>query len=330
LIFSDYYKVAISATIAFLTTLYLLKFWIKAAKKMGLVGKDMNKPNRPEVPEAGGVWVLIGASFGLLSYEALYIYINGTYYKLADLFALVLTLILSGFLGFIDDIMGWKKGLPPVSRILFLFPIALPLMVIKAGVSTMELPLIGVVNFGLWYPLLIVPLGVLGAANAANMIAGYNGLEAGMTILLLLFSLVYAYFKHLTLTFVASIIGISATSAFLLYNKYPAKVFPGNAFTYGMGAYYASLVIIDDFQKFGVSLFFLYFLELALFLRGLKDGIYKENFALVDDDGLLYPPYPKAYILSDKFIAKIVILNPCGLSGLIPKEKNSSMAAQHL
>ncbi len=296
------YRVLLSATISFLSTLYMLRFWIRSAKKIGLVGRDMNKLEKPEVAEAGGIWALIGTAFGLLVYEALYIYINGVYYKLAALFALVLMLMLSGFLGFIDDILGWKKGLPPHARILLLFPLALPLMVIKAGVSTMELPLIGPVNFGIFYPLVIVPIGVLGAANATNMIAGYNGLEASMAILLLLFTAIYAYAKSLSLSLIASILGIASLLAFLIYNKYPAKVFPGNAFTYGIGAYYASLVILDDFQKFGVTLFTIYFVELILFIRGLKDGVYKENFAKVGDDGLLYPPYDKSYSVTHLMI----------------------------
>jgi UDP-N-acetylglucosamine--dolichyl-phosphate N-acetylglucosaminephosphotransferase len=298
-------RILISSLVSFLTTFYLLRFWIVAAKRRGLVGKDMNKPERPEVAEAGGIWALIGTSFGLLVYEALYIYINGAYYRVAELFSLVLVLLLSGFLGFIDDIMGWKKGIPPIARILFLFPIALPLVVIKAGVSSMELPLVGTVNFGVLYPLVIVPIGILGAANATNMIAGYNGLEAGMIALLLAFTSIYAYAKSLELTLLASLVGITAVVAFLFYNRYPARVFPGNAFTYGMGAYYASLVILDDFQKFGVSLFSLYFVELALFIRGLKDGVYKENFAKVGEDGLLYPPYEKSYSLTHFMIKAI-------------------------
>ena len=301
-------KILIASLVAFLTTFYLERFWIRAAINMGLVGKDMNKPDKPKVAEAGGIWVLIGISFGILTFEALFVYINKSFYRSADIFALVVTLLLSGLLGFIDDLMGWKKGLPVWSRIVFLFPIALPLMVIKAGVSTMELPFVGVVNFGLFYPLLIVPIGILGAANAFNMLAGFNGLEAGMGFLLLLFTSIYALEKSLELTLVSSIIGMASLISFLYYNKYPAKVFPGNALTYGIGAYYASLVVLDDFQKFGVTLFLLYFVELALFIRGLKDGIYKENFARVDDKGLLYPPYPKSYSLTHvtiKLINKI-------------------------
>jgi len=38
----------------------------------------------------------------------------------------------------------------------------------------------GAVDWGIFYPLAIIPIGIVGAANAYNMLAGYNGLEAGM------------------------------------------------------------------------------------------------------------------------------------------------------
>ena len=296
----------LSAVVSGSLTLLLVKSWIPVARKWGLVGKDLNKPDKPEVPEAGGLWVLIGISFGILTLEALYTYINNEYYKLTELFSVTIVLLLSGLLGFIDDILGWHKGLPVWGRVLFMAPIAIPLVVIKAGVPSMELPLIGTVNFGILYPLIIIPIGVLGAANAFNMIAGYNGLEAGMGLILLGFTAIYSYMEGLKPIFELTIIGIASLIAFLYFNLYPARVFPGNSFTYGFGAFYASLVILGDFQKFGVSLFILYFLEFALFVRGLSNGIYKENFAKVESDSLLYPPYDRVYSLTHLAI-KIVL-----------------------
>jgi len=55
----------------------------------------------------------------------------------------------------------------------------LPLVAIKVGKSFLKLPIFGHIEVGLFYPLLLVPLGVTGAANAVNMLAGFNGLEAG-------------------------------------------------------------------------------------------------------------------------------------------------------
>lgn len=44
----------------------------------------------------------------------------------------------------------------------------------------MKLPFVGTVDFWIFYPLVLVPLGVTGAAN---MLAGFNGLEVGLEVI---------------------------------------------------------------------------------------------------------------------------------------------------
>ncbi len=46
--------------VAFLTTFLLTPLWIRAVKKVGLVGKDLNKFENPEVAEFGGITVVAG------------------------------------------------------------------------------------------------------------------------------------------------------------------------------------------------------------------------------------------------------------------------------
>jgi UDP-N-acetylglucosamine--dolichyl-phosphate N-acetylglucosaminephosphotransferase len=282
--------IAVSSLITYL----FLSWWIKTTPRIGLVGKDLNKNEDRRVPEAGGLSVIMGASFGIMLSIAYNVYLSNSFSDIT-LLAIVSLLLLSGFLGFIDDVTGWKKGLSPIKRILFTMPIALPLVIIKSGYSVIDLPLVGPVDLGVLYPLVVVPIGVMGASNAFNMIAGYNGLEAGQALVISLFTLAFCYIKGLFFLTPLLLSMISATLILLLYNKYPAKVFPGNTFTYSFGAFYAAIVITGNFEKFGITMFSLYFLELALFLRGLLNGVYKENFGIPQPDGSLSPPYEKAY-----------------------------------
>ena len=286
---------AVASIVSFSLTLILVRFWIGVAQEAGIVGVDMHKPQGSRVAEAGGLWVLFSAAISLMIFESLYVYLGGEGLRYEDVTSLTAVLLLAGIVGAVDDFAGWKKGIKHYYRVAFTLVIAVPLVVVKAGVTTMELPLVGVVDFGLLYPLLLVPIGVAGASNGFNMLAGYNGLEAGMGLLLMAFTAIYAYSLGLEVALTGSIIMASALLAFLVYNFYPARVFPGNSLTYGVGAYYASLVIIDDFQRFGVLLFSLYFLELALFIRGLLNGVYKENFSMIDEEGNLREPYDKIY-----------------------------------
>ncbi len=283
--------------VAFTITLIAVDWWISIGRRMRFLGRDMNKPGEVYAVRAGGIWVTFGASFGLLVLIAIYRYLCSAEYYIPELMGLALLLFMASFLGFLDDFLGWKKGLRVWKRIVFMAPLALPMIVIKAGVSTISLPFIGTVNLGLLYPLVLVPIGILGASNAFNMIAGYNGLEAGMALILTASTFVFSYVKGIEYIALASLIMAFSLVAFLVYNWYPAKVFPGNCMTYGFGAYYASLVILGNFEKFGLLQFALYFIEFLLFFRGLLNHVYKENFGKIED-GTLKPPYRKSYSLT--------------------------------
>lgn len=286
----------------------LLNWWLGAASKLGFAGKDMNKPGERLVAEAGGIWVILSSVFGILLYIAIEIYTDMRV-DVIPLLSIALTLLLAGLLGLFDDILGWKKGISPLKRVFFTVPISLPLIAVKAGYSVIELPVIGTLNLGLVYPLLVVPAGVVGASNAFNMIAGYNGLEALQGLTLLLFALLLLVVKRgLDAVCIALPVISSIVVFYLFYNRYPAKAFPGNSFTYGVGAFYASLAIYWNFEKYAIYSYTLYFLELILFIRGLLNGVYKENFGRVQADGSLLPPYEKSYSITHLAIKLITKL----------------------
>jgi len=295
----DHLLYTILATdVAFLTTYASLKWWIIKANQLGFKGRDMNKYGEIYVAEAGGVWVSTGVAFGLLTYIALNKYTLKQLVYENELMALSLLLFMSSFLGFLDDLLGWKKGLRALYRIVLMAPLSIPLVVIKAGYSTISIPFIGVVDLGYLYPLVLVPIGILGASNAFNMIAGYNGLEATQGVVLMAFTALIGLIYGINHVFIASIVMLGSLIAFLLHNWYPAKVFPGNSLTYGFGAYYASLVILGNYEKMGLMMFTLYFIEFILFIRGLLNGVYKENFGKPDEHNNLKPPYDKTYSLT--------------------------------
>ncbi|MGC8812712.1 MAG: MraY family glycosyltransferase [Candidatus Aenigmatarchaeota archaeon] len=272
---------------SFVTTFFLTKFWMKLAKKSKLVGKDLNKYSKPKVPEAGGIAFVIGTTFALL----LYIFIKTFYLfsttNLVEILAILLTLLLAGFVGFIDDILGWKKGLSQWQKPLLTIPIAIPLMVINAGYSTMSIPFFGEVDFGILYPLLIVPIGIVGAANGFNMLAGYNGLEASMGVLILSMLGIFAWLSNSLWVATISFSAVFSLIAFLIFNKYPAKVFPGNTLTYSLGALIACIAITGNMEKVAVFLFIPYFLE---FLIKAKNRFKTECFGIPQKDGRLKAP----------------------------------------
>ena len=116
------------------------------------------------------------------------------------------------------------------------------------------------------------------------MLAGYNGLEAGMGAIILSTLGFISWNLGYTWVAVVAFTMVMALLAFLIYNKYPSKIFPGDTMTYSVGALIAIVAILGNIEKFALFLFIPYFLEFILKARG---KFKKESFAAVQEDGSL-------------------------------------------
>lgn len=276
-----------SILIGFLSALIFLPVWIRRAKKSGLVGKDIHKNSKEKVAEAGGVVVLFAFGLSVLIYIALKTFYFRTTDNLIEIFALLNVILVVGFVGFVDDILGWKIGLNKKTRLLFLFFAAIPLIVINAGESTM----MGI-DFGLFYPLFLIPLGIVGASATYNFLAGYNGLEASQGILVLSGLAIVTFFTGDSWLSVICLNMVVCLFAFYIFNKYPAKVFPGDILTYSIGALIAAVAILGNIERIAIFFFIPYIIETGLKSRG---KLKKESFASLNKDDSLEVPYKKFY-----------------------------------
>ncbi len=285
--------------VSFFATVFLTRKWIKSAKASELQGKDMNKPDKPLVPRSGGLIVAIVVCFSVLIYVFLKTFsmLGTPQAHVVETFALSSTILLAGFIGFIDDILGWKTGLGQMQKIFLTIPIALPLTVLKVDFTVMVIPFLGSVDLGILYPLLIVPLGIIGATNGFNLLAGYNGLEASMGLVIFAtFGLTSILVGRLWLALICMIVYASLLG-FLAFNWYPSKVFPGNSFSYAIGALIGTLAILGNMERIAVWLFMLYFLEILLYMwaRFIDKQGDVQAFAKVNEDGSLDLPYKHIY-----------------------------------
>lgn len=285
------FSLLISFVIAYLT----VPFWIKKAKMAGLIWEDMNKPGHPKnVAGSGGIVVVVAFVIAVLYYIAIRTFImkdlNGTS---IEIFALLTVILILTIVGIVDDLLGWQhNGLSKRTRIFLAFVASIPLVVINAGNSVMDIPFLGNVNLGLIYPLIIIPLGIAGATTTYNFLAGFNGLEAGQGILILGFLSYVAYVTGTTWIALIGLIMAAALFAFWLFNKYPARVFPGDSLTWSIGALIASMAILGNFEKIAVFVFIPYIIEFFLKLRGKLE---KHSFAKPKKDGSLEMPFRKIY-----------------------------------
>ena len=287
------YILLISVLISFLLTVSFLPMWIRACRNIGLAWEDMNKFGHPKVAASGGVVVIMAFVLGVLSYVALKTFLFGGQVKTLEIFALLSVILIFGLVALVDDMLGWKRGgLPMRIRLLLAFAASVPLVVINAGTHLMSLPFVGSVNFGILYPLVLIPLAVVGVGTTYNFLAGFNGLEAGQGILILSFLSFVSYVTGAAWLAIVGLCMVGALIGFWIFNKVPAQVFPGDIMTYGIGALIASMAILGNFEKIAMVVFIPYILEVILKLRG---GLKKHSFGVPTKDGRLKMPYDKIY-----------------------------------
>lgn len=289
---------------SFFATFVVLPFWIKRMKSEGLSGKDVHKLNKKEVAEAGGIVVLFGFSVGLLLYIAVKTFYFDNFSNIPQMFALLTTVLIAGMLGSTDDLLGWKRGLDNWLRVVLMVFAAVPLMVINAGTQVVQ-----GVDIGILYPLILIPLGIVGASTTYNFLAGYNGLETSQGIIFLGALALVTYITGDTWLSIISLCMVAALSAFYIFNKYPSKVFPGDTLTYPIGAFIAVIAILGNIEQVAVFFFIPYILETGLKVRG---KLKKESFAELNDDGSLRLPYKKIYGLEHLAIWFLQKIKPSG------------------
>jgi len=279
--------------VSFLLTFLITPVFIRKLKAAGIQGKDIHKKDMPKVPEMGGLAILFGFSAGL------FISIPFLWNDLIFLFAAFLTILVTGIIGICDDIFGIRQK---IKVFLPLFA-SIPLVAVQAGVHSMYIPFIGSVNFGLIYPLLFVPIAITVVSNGFNMMAGYNGLETGLGFIACVFlgigGLITGRIQVSFLMFAMA----GACLAFLMYNKYPAKVFPGDVGTFVIGAAIASAVIIGNLEMIGLIIILPLLINGLITIFDIGRGRPIQKFATLNNDGTLKPPEGR-YVNALYFIAE--------------------------
>lgn len=296
--------------ISFLTVLYITKWLIRYLRRIDLIVLDQNKEDKPTVPVSGGLGVMVGIFAGIMVYIFFRTFFpnGGSILQPNDdnlvlIFAAVISILVITLVGFIDDLLVKKSkestaGLKQWQKPLLTLGAAIPLMVINAGISTMYIPLIGRIDVGLLYPLLIVPIGVVGAANMVNLLAGLNGLETGLGIIYFGMLGLYAFVNNSMVAALIAFVVFVSLIAFLFYNRVPAKILPGDSLTYLMGGALASIAIIGNMEKAALIISIPFFIEFLLKLRGK----FKKQSYGYGKNGKVHSQYKEIYSIPHIFM----------------------------
>ncbi|MBI4020145.1 MAG: hypothetical protein HY367_02335 [Candidatus Aenigmarchaeota archaeon] len=299
--------IALSIVVSFAATLVLIRPAMRSLRKTGILGVDQQKPDKPRIPSSGGVAVIAGILAGVFFFIGLDTFIFQTEANLEILLAAAFSILITTLVGFFDDLVidsasrkdkgmdEYRLGLRQWQKPLLIIPAAIPLMAVSAGTSTVWLPFIGEINFGILYPLLLVPIGVLCVTNATNMLAGMNGLEAGLGLVTTASLGLYSLYLGRVEAAAISLTAAAALLVFLFWNWHPARILPGDSLTYLIGGAIISAVVIGNIEKFGIIVFALWIAEALLKLRS---GFKARSLGDLQPDGKLKAPYKRVYSLT--------------------------------
>lgn len=198
-------------------------------------------------PTMGGIAIFIG----LVSASLIGISIYGGGVS-TDIVVMIAVTLLFGLIGFFDDyikvakkhnlgLRAWQKL---VLQILFAVGLAVYMARFSGYGTDVWIPFINLyVDFG-WLYVPFVAFVVVAMANAVNLTDGLDGLSSGVTsIVAFFFAVVGMQFgQDSASVFCSALCG--ACLGFLLFNKFPAKLFMGDTGSMALGGAVAAAAII--------------------------------------------------------------------------------------
>ncbi|MCK4605967.1 MAG: undecaprenyl/decaprenyl-phosphate alpha-N-acetylglucosaminyl 1-phosphate transferase [candidate division Zixibacteria bacterium] len=160
--------------------------------------------------------------------------------------------------GLADDLCplsAWIKLAAQVGVGLILYLAGLRVELLTTPFGSIEIGAASVVITVLW---------VVGLTNAVNLIDGLDGLAAGVSLIAALTMLVIGHLHGVgwVLVFVYALVGF--LSVFLLYNRYPARIFLGDSGSMQIGYYFAVFSLIVPLKSFTASALYVPLLVLGV------------------------------------------------------------------
>ena len=252
---------------------------------------DMNKLNRPLVPSFGGIGPVTGFLFALTSLILLERLLGWNSLDLNLLLPAMLSTALCALLGLVDDLLEIPRRFMKPLLVLYA---SIPMMAFTGLDPVIRLPFFGGLDLGIFYYLLFIPCAIIFCSNAVNILSTYNGLETGLAVLVASGLAAAAFLNGSTLGLVFALPLLAVLLAFYPFNRFPAKIFPGNMGTLFIGAALAITAIIGKMEAALLVVMLPYFAHFLLYSRNLY--AWKPNmWGIPLKNGHLKARYSKAY-----------------------------------
>ena len=230
-------SLGITFAITFAVTFAATPVIAKAMRRRGIVGKDVHKLSKPEVPEMCGLAVILGLLIGATTYG----FISSSVAREAAAFIGVV--LVAGAIGMVDDLHPLGARIKPILTALA----GIPILVLGPYVPYAEIPLVGPVRFTAVYPLLI-PVAIAVTSNSVNMMDVMNGAMPATVAVISVTMVGLLLWSGDTRTATLASGLLAAMLAFYYFNRFPSKVFDGDTGSLSVGAAVGALAIFGRIE----------------------------------------------------------------------------------
>ncbi|MCL2838940.1 MAG: phospho-N-acetylmuramoyl-pentapeptide-transferase [Oscillospiraceae bacterium] len=244
---------------------------LKAGQSIRQIGPNWHN-SKAGTPTIGGIIFI----FAVLIATVIVGLLSGFETFDSRFWAIVICSLLFGIIGFIDDfikvVLKRNLGLRARHKFILQFVVALgfAVWIVMSGVIDTEI-LIPFTSRTLDLGFMFIPITVfvmIGGTNSVNLTDGLDGLATSVTILVLLFFAAVAppdgfYLGVRTFSGARMVSAglIGGLLGFLLFNKYPAKVFMGDTGSLFLGGAVASVAVLMQMPLFLIIVGFVYMAE---------------------------------------------------------------------
>lgn len=221
-------------------------------------------------PTMGGIMFIVGTVIAfIVAYIILYLNKNTSITTLKAITMLGTSVGFAG-IGFIDDYIKVIKkrnlGLTSIQKFSLQLVLAVVYIIAMTFMGTMDTTIIlpftsASWTMPTWLYWIFTLVVIVGTVNAVNLTDGLDGLATSITIVVGIFFAAAAVILKEIGCFYLSLAMVGGLVGFLLYNKYPAKVFMGDTGSLFLGGMIAVMAVGMDIPIFIIIAGFVYFAE---------------------------------------------------------------------
>ncbi|MGA3190941.1 MAG: hypothetical protein ABSD73_00325 [Candidatus Bathyarchaeia archaeon] len=201
---------------------------------------DQHKPNKPLVPNGLGiVYVLTSVVYLFLLYSLNIVKASN---GVSPPLTLAVCVLFGGFMGLLDDWMDLKWRFKAFLPLVVALPLAAFAFYTPGVRTSMAIPLLGTIDFGVWYYYVIIPVLVTIVTNTVNQLGGLNGLETVCPAIVMI-GLMAMSGSNGVLLYVPLAVWL-----ILAFLNFEGKIFVGNTGSFAIGMTLASFGIISEIK----------------------------------------------------------------------------------